>query len=275
LRCHYCQKNVSLPFKCPFCGKYFCPDHRLPENHACTELWRVKTRPPPPIEHGRITDFSGKVEAPKPTPADYPFRVEREGWTSMTEIAHLSIGAVTVMAVGLSMSGPSFGWIIRIIQNPTLMLSSAFLFMFIFISHELSHKASAKHFGMWAEFRLSLLGIALTAMSIASPLIKIISPGAVMISGVADRKTIGKIAFAGPLINIILAVFLYTIVFPLHTDQLTIMLSRGAALSSWMAMFNLIPIGILDGAKVLWWSKTAWAVGFGISVILSLIMVLP
>jgi len=177
------------------------------------------------------------------------------------------------MAVGLSMSGFGIRWIFKIIQNPMLMFGSAFLFMLIFISHELAHKASAKHFGMWAEFRLSLFGIALTIISIASPLIKIISPGAVMISGVADRKTVGKIAFAGPLINILLAVSLYLMIFPLHSDQLTFMLSRGAALSSWMAMFNLIPIGMLDGAKVMWWSKAAWAAGFGISLMLSLIVV--
>ena len=24
-----------LPFKCPYCGKYFCIEHRLPENHNC------------------------------------------------------------------------------------------------------------------------------------------------------------------------------------------------------------------------------------------------
>jgi len=231
----------------------------------------VKTRPVPPIERGHTIDLSGKVEAPKQIPVDYPFRVERERWTSMTEVCHLTIGAVTVMAVGLSMGGFGFGWISRIAQNPTLMFGSAFLFMFIFISHELAHKASAKHFGMWAEFRLNLLGIVLTVISIASPLIKIISPGAVMISGVADRKTVGKIAFAGPLINMLFAVFLYAMIFPLPTGQLTFMLSRGAALSSWMAMFNLIPVGMLDGAKVKWWSRAVWAAGFGISVMLSLI----
>jgi len=176
------------------------------------------------------------------------------------------------MAVGLSMSGFGLSWIFRTIQNPTLMLGSAFLFMFIFLSHELAHKASAKQFGMWAEFRLSLLGIALTAISIASPLIKIISPGAVMISGVTDRKTMGKIAFAGPLTNIVFAVLLYAMVFPLRTSQLAVMLLRGAMLSSWMATFNLIPVGMLDGAKVIWWSKAVWAAGFGFSVILSLII---
>ena len=274
LKCHYCQKNVSLPFKCPFCGKYFCPDHRLPENHDCTELWKVKIRPAPPIERSHPVDFTGKAEIPSRTPIEYPFRVPKERWTSTTEVYHLAIGALTVMAVGLSMTGFGLSWVFRIIQNPASMFGSAIIFMLIFVSHELAHKASAKHFGMWAEFRLSLLGITLTALSIISPLIKIISPGAVMISGAADRRTIGKIAFAGPLINVILALLLYTAAFQIQNGSLGFMLLQGAALSAWMAAFNLIPVSMLDGAKVLWWSKPIWAVGFGISAALSLITVL-
>jgi hypothetical protein len=34
-KCEQCQKEVELPFKCNFCGHYFCLEHRLPENHNC------------------------------------------------------------------------------------------------------------------------------------------------------------------------------------------------------------------------------------------------
>ncbi|RJS90902.1 hypothetical protein CW705_05015 [Candidatus Bathyarchaeota archaeon] len=273
LKCQYCQKNVSLPFKCPFCGKYFCADHRLPENHACTELWKVKIRPVPPIERDRTVDF-GDVETQRPPPIEHQFPIKRERWTSKTEIYHLAVGAVIVMAVGLSMSGYGFSWLFRIIRNPSLMFGSSFIFMIVFLSHELAHKASAKHFGLWAEFRLSLLGAALTVLSILSPLIKIISPGAVMISGVADRKTVGKIAFAGPLTNIILAAFLYLVALQIHVPLLSVIFSWGAALSIWMATFNLIPIGIFDGAKVLWWNKIVWLTSFLISAALSIVFIL-
>jgi len=37
-KCEYCGKEVDLPFKCPFCGHYFCIEHRLPENHDCPNL---------------------------------------------------------------------------------------------------------------------------------------------------------------------------------------------------------------------------------------------
>ena len=32
-KCEYCGKEVLLPFRCKFCGGYFCEEHRLPEKH--------------------------------------------------------------------------------------------------------------------------------------------------------------------------------------------------------------------------------------------------
>jgi hypothetical protein len=37
MKCKHCGKEVELPFKCNFCGSYFCFEHRLPENHDCHE----------------------------------------------------------------------------------------------------------------------------------------------------------------------------------------------------------------------------------------------
>ena len=35
--CTFCDKKIGhLPFKCSYCGKIFCSDHRLPEYHGCT-----------------------------------------------------------------------------------------------------------------------------------------------------------------------------------------------------------------------------------------------
>lgn len=35
LKCEHCGAEVELPFKCNYCGKYFCETHRLLENHNC------------------------------------------------------------------------------------------------------------------------------------------------------------------------------------------------------------------------------------------------
>ena len=37
-KCTHCGKEVLLPFVCPYCGKTFCAEHRLPENHQCPNL---------------------------------------------------------------------------------------------------------------------------------------------------------------------------------------------------------------------------------------------
>jgi len=47
VKCAYCGKEETLPYQCRYCASYFCPDHRLPENHECFGLpkpeWGVKT----------------------------------------------------------------------------------------------------------------------------------------------------------------------------------------------------------------------------------------
>ncbi|MFA5332135.1 MAG: AN1-type zinc finger protein [Methanoregula sp.] len=48
-RCDFCGKNVSLPFHCQYCGKDFCDEHRLPPNHACTNLAAWKNTPAPGV----------------------------------------------------------------------------------------------------------------------------------------------------------------------------------------------------------------------------------
>ncbi len=34
-RCEVCGKYVEMPFKCAYCGSYFCAHHRIPESHNC------------------------------------------------------------------------------------------------------------------------------------------------------------------------------------------------------------------------------------------------
>jgi Zn-dependent protease len=249
---------------------YYCDEHRLPENHNCPELWQAVIRQPskekrfqPPSE----TQPSQTVNQPS---FQYPFRVKRVGWTSSAEIVHLTAGALIVMAAGLSWNSSGSDWIFRIFADPINTLISAAFFTFIFLSHELAHKAVAKQYGLWAEFRISLLGAAFTIMTIALNLIRIVSPGAVNIVGAADRKIIGITALAGPLTSIGLGGVLlsFSILFPGGPNDL---LLSSASIAVWIAVFNLIPLGIFDGAKVFMWNKTAWAISFVVSIALMII----
>ncbi|WP_407357250.1 rhomboid family intramembrane serine protease [Methanolobus sp. WCC5] len=41
-KCWICGKEENIPFRCRFCGKTFCTGHRLPEQHACEGLEKLK-----------------------------------------------------------------------------------------------------------------------------------------------------------------------------------------------------------------------------------------
>ena len=43
--CDFCGENAFMPYRCRYCGGRFCPDHRLPENHNCEGLRKMKENP--------------------------------------------------------------------------------------------------------------------------------------------------------------------------------------------------------------------------------------
>ena len=47
--CGFCAAQVTMPFRCKFCGGVFCDQHRMPENHSCPGLrsLRREGRKPP------------------------------------------------------------------------------------------------------------------------------------------------------------------------------------------------------------------------------------
>jgi Zn-dependent protease len=262
MKCQKCQKEVFLPFRCPYCGDYFCSEHRLPENHEC-----------PRIEHARMPkEETQPIIVQKREPYEYTITyvpVEQPksiGHFSSKEIKHLVIGAILVAGVGLS-----YGVLILSNDYAMLTLLTSILTASFFI-HEIAHKIIAQRKGLWAEFRLTLIGAVLTLISAFPTIFKIISPGAVMIAGSADRENIGKISIAGPMTNIALSTgFLATAVMSPHNTLITLTFAIGAAFNAWIALFNLIPFGILDGFKVFQWNKKMWVLAFATSLVLTLI----
>jgi Zn-dependent protease len=45
----------------------------------------------------------------------------------------------------------------------------------------------------------------------------------------------------------------------------------GAFFNAYVAVFNLIPFGILDGYKIFSWDKKVWALAFAVSAVLTVI----
>lgn len=262
MKCQRCGEEAFLPFKCPYCGGYFCPEHRLPENHDCQgkEFARAPSEKAQPLI--TRTDGSHRYTISY-EPMVFPKR--RLGF-GRKEVGHLLIGALLVIGVGLSYGIFLFPDDYALLASLTLVLAASFFI------HEIAHKITAQRRGLWAEFRLTLLGAVLTLFSMLSPLFKIISPGAVMISGLADTENMGKISIAGPATNIGLATALLSAALLLpQYDGVSTLFAFGAAFNAWIALFNLIPFGILDGYKIFRWNKKNWALAFATSVALTLI----
>jgi Zn-dependent protease len=145
------------------------------------------------------------------------------------------------------------------------LILATVLFSTGFILHELAHKYVAQAYGLWAEFRLNLTGALLTAVSMVSPL-KFIAPGAVMISGFADRDKMGRTAIAGPIVNILITAGLLVLLPVLGLGWIFQAVLAGASINSFLALFNLIPFAIFDGRKVYVWNRRFWAMLFLISL---------
>lgn len=255
MNCEKCQKETFLPFKCPYCGGHFCSEHRLPENHECQRMGqaRMPKEENPPLIVQEQKPYEHTVTF---TPTYKTLHFSRK------EIGHLLVGALLVAGVGASMVIYQFYNDYMILALMGLISTTSFFL------HEIAHKIVAQREGLWAEFRLTLMGAILTLVSILPTFFKIISPGAVMISGFPDSRKLAKTSIAGPVTNIALSLAFFAVAFLLPKHAFALLF--GAALNAWIAFFNLIPLGMLDGFKIFVWNKRIWAVTFALSMVLTL-----
>lgn len=121
-----------------------------------------------------------------------------------------------------------------------------------FVVHELAHKFTALHYGANAYFKSDdkMLGLAII-MSFFGFIFA--APGAVRITGHIGKNQYGKIAAAGPLANIILAL----IMLPLSLFGIQLA-SYALWINSYLALFNMIPFLGFDGKKILDWNKAMY-----------------
>lgn len=307
-QCSKCKKEVYMPFICNYCQASFCSDHRLPENHGCKNIGaasaphaRPTTHQVTPPEPEIVSSQSQQVSSEEwqPTPgAEVERYFEPDGteviveripiyniqrpekpifkYFSTLELKHLAIGLVLMFGVGISMfismalflGGAWYEW--------WVYLALAGLATIAFIIHEFGHKFVGIKLGNWSEFRLIKIFAILTAISlIPIPFFKIVCPGAVQVTGDTSPTNMGKIAFAGPFTNLIQAVLFVVLAFSIvsTTDILFMILMTAAYLNSFLGLFNLIPLGPLDGLKVIRWSKPLYFI-LVILLVVSLIIVL-
>lgn len=91
------------------------------------------------------------------------------------------------------------------------------------------------------------------------------APGAVYITprsyglgyGITQKQN-GLISISGPLANIVVA--LLFLLFSGLGGFIGLVGSTGFRLNAWLAAFNLLPFGALDGRKVFSWNRVIWAI---------------
>jgi Zn-dependent protease len=240
VRCDYCGKDEYMPFRCKYCGGYFCSEHRLPEMHECRGDYQYSRS---------TTGGSGfRTIGYSYTP---PRRARTLGLFGKNEIRDLGIGLGVIMLILLS----SF-WS-RLIRSPVFLIGALLIYGLAFILHELAHKFMAQRLGYWAEFRINQQGLMLTLLSLISPF-KIIAPGAVMIGNIASWNHYGLVSVAGPATNIALGILFYITRLISVNPMLNLLAMLGININASLALFNLIPFGVFDGAKIIKWNKYVW-----------------
>ncbi len=146
-----------------------------------------------------------------------------------------------------------------------------------FILHELGHKFVSMKYGYWAEFKLWPQGLIFALITSFFGFV-FAAPGAVYTyANYMTDEINGKISVAGPIVNIVLALIFLGIAIAIYPSAiysqtmavLFIICSVGYGVNSFLALFNLLPIGNLDGSKVLRWNIGIWLLTIGLAAILT------
>lgn len=188
------------------------------------------------------------------------FSPRRRFGTSPTELLHLGIATtVLIVAIVLWMQNTTAGSLHDLALAEQIFVAIG-IAVTGFALHEIGHKITAQHFGHWSEFRFSLPGLLLTLLvSYFGFLFG--APGATWHTATSPREN-GRISAAGPVVNIVIALAawgLRSLVLS-EGDPLRVIADGVLLFNTVLAGFNLVPLGALDGRKVLRWNPFLYAV---------------
>jgi Zn-dependent protease len=205
----------------------------------------------------------------------------KPGRFSGVEIRHLLISmSVLTVAFTFALTGNNLitglrnGFNLEII--PYGIAISFFGIVTAFFFHEIAHKIMAQKHSLWAEYRMFPQGLSLAlVLGVLTPFV-FAAPGAVMFMGGSRYHETGKIAMAGPLANIIVALISFPIYLFIVFELQIIGQIFGfiCLINAFLATFNLLPFGPLDGVKIIRWNATVWIILLIVSIFI-LMNILP
>lgn len=168
--------------------------------------------------------------------------------------------------------------LIRIFPDPLIRFIFSLMFSMVtvgigFVAHEMAHKFTAMKYGFWAEFRKdnTMLVVAVALAALVG--VVFAAPGATVIydtgrfgGGGINREQNGKISAAGPLTNLLLCIpFAGLLLYGGASSNLTGNVATligmiGLQVNAMIAAFNMLPVSVLDGRKVLAWNPVVFAI---------------
>jgi len=128
-----------------------------------------------------------------------------------------------------------------------------------FILHELAHKFTAMRYGYWAEFKKDNQMLLVAVVMAALVGVVFAAPGATYIYGNATRAENGRISAAGPITNLLLCIP-FALLMLFGGGLIGIVGLVGFRVNAMIATFNMLPISVLDGRKILAWNPAVFAV---------------
>jgi Zn-dependent protease len=139
------------------------------------------------------------------------------------------------------------------------------------VLHELAHRVVARSFGADAYFVANDGMLVLSVILAIAAGFLFAAPGAVWHRGATSPRQLGLIAVAGPVVNIVLALVFAVAIFAARSAGLEGGLvygglQMGFLINALLAVFNMIPFGPLDGAKVLAWNGLFFGVVIAIAI---------
>mgnify|MGYP006295274365 CR=1 FL=1 len=159
--------------------------------------------------------------------------------------------SVGVLAVAVSGLGPNWRGLEPIIGN---LAAVALPLVVGFFAHEMVHKTVAEGYGYRSYYQMWTQGLlfALIIGVASSGRFLFAAPGAVMIeAGNATVEENGKISISGPLTNLAVAGMFFPLIF--LPNPIASIGYYGVFINTWLAFFNFLPVGPLDGRKIFRW----------------------